>query len=280
VTIAHGVAYQMTAKETVVMKLHHKILLGMVVAASGFAQEAREGSPDLKKLVEATRAAVREETKYEGASDVLISAFGKRSDNEKTSKLLLQALESHKEYWTYIMRFNSEREAAKFNEEDRGNYYLTESYLDYIVSLPKSKLALIEAFTGLHAIPGKVTDTPWKVEKLGVSSAIEGSYQDMVGGDLTIERTGNKLKATLSIVRGPTAHTGDIEGTLTEFATNKYKLDVKNSEGKTCSLLMAKNTLNHLSVTTTSYEACQEFHGGRAQFDGTYYKVPKSWIKE
>ena len=173
------------------MKLHHKILLGMVVAASGFAQEAREGSPDLKKLVEATRAAVREETKYEGASDVLISAFGKRSDNEKTSKLLLQALESHKEYWTYIMRFNSEREAAKFNDEDRGNYYLTESYLDYIVSLPKSKLALIEAFTGLHAIPGKVTDTPWRVEKLSVSSAIEGFYQDMVGGDLTIERTGN-----------------------------------------------------------------------------------------
>jgi hypothetical protein len=67
---------------------------------------------------------------------------------------------------------------------------------------------------------------------------------------------------------------------LTEFVTNKYKLDVKNSDGKTCSLLMAKNTLNHLSVTTTTYEACQEFHGGRAQFDGTYYKVPKSWIKE
>jgi hypothetical protein len=27
------------------------------------------------------------------------------------------------------MRFNSERESSKFNEEDRGNYYLTESYL-------------------------------------------------------------------------------------------------------------------------------------------------------
>jgi uncharacterized membrane protein YcgQ (UPF0703/DUF1980 family) len=43
---------------------------------------------------------------------------------------------------------------------------------------------------------------------------------------------------------------------------------------------MTKNTLNHLSVMTTTYETCQEFHGGRAAFDGTIYKVPKSWIKE
>lgn len=262
------------------MKLHHKILLGMFVGASAFAQEVGEGSPNLKKLLEATRAAVREELKYEGASDVLVAAFAKRPDSEKWSKQLNQVLENHKEYWTYIMRFNSERESGKFKEEDRGNYYLTESYLDYIVSLPKSKLALLEAYTGLHAIPGKVTDTPWMVERLGVGSSIEGWYQDMVGGDITIERSGNKLKATVSVVRGPTAHTGDIEGTLTEFSTNKYKLDAKNSDGKTCSLLMTKNSLNHLSVSTVNHEACQEFHGARAQFDGTFYKVPKSWYKE
>ncbi len=262
------------------MKLHHKILLGMFVGASAFAQESGEGSPDLKKLLESTRAAVREEAKYEGASDVLIAAFGKRADGEKWNKILAQTLENHSSYWNYIMRFNAEREAGKLKDEDRGNYYLTPTYLDHIVNLPKSKLSLVEAFTGLHALPGKVTDTPWSVVKLDVSNSIEGWYQDMVGGDIRIERSGNKLKATLSVVRGPTAHTGDIEGTLTEYATNKYKLDAKNSDGKYCSLLMTKNSLNHLSVITSTYETCQEFHGARAQFDGTFYKVPKSWYKE
>ena len=279
-TIAHGVAYQKTAKETVGMKLHHKILLGMFVGASAFAQDGTEGSPNLKKLLEATRAAVREESKYEGASDVLIAAFAKRPDGEKWNKILAQILENHAGYWNYIMRFNAERETGKFKEEDRGNYYLTETYMDHIVNIPKSKLALVEAFTGLHAIPGKVTDTPWRVVKLDVNNSIEGWYQDMVGGDIRIERAGNKLSATLSVVRGPTAHTGDIEGTLTEYATNKYKLDAKNSDGKTCSLLITRNSLNHLSVLTSTQEACQEFHGARAQFDGTFYKVPKSWYKE
>jgi hypothetical protein len=63
------------------------------------------------------------------------------------------------------------------------------------VNIPKSKLSLIEAFTGLHAIPGKVTDTPWIVEKFDVSFAIDGFYQDMLGGDMKIERSGNKLKS-------------------------------------------------------------------------------------
>jgi hypothetical protein len=262
------------------MKLHHKVILGMFLGANAFSQESGESRPNLKKLVQATRAAVREEVKFEGASDALISEFSKKPESEKWNKLLTQALESHQSYWTYVMRFNADRDSNKFSGEDKGNYYLTETYMDHIVNLPKSKLSLIEAFTGLHAIPGKVTDTPWLVVKLDVSNSIEGWYQDLVGGDLRIERSGNKLTATLSVVRGPTAHTGDIEGSLTEFGTNKYKLDVKNSDGKICSLLMSKNSLNHLSVKTADYEACQEFHGARAQFDGTFYKVPKSWYKE
>jgi hypothetical protein len=80
----------MTAKEIVIMKLHHKILLGIVVAASDLLRETREGSPNLKKLLEASSYSCRvEEAKYEGASDVLISVFGKRSDSEKVHQIII-----------------------------------------------------------------------------------------------------------------------------------------------------------------------------------------------
>lgn len=106
----------------------------------------------------------------------------------------------------------------------------------------------------------------------GVSPGLAGTYDDGFGGTLTL-----KLKATdrydfhIEVVRGPTYHTGDVEGTI-QFSTATTTFVQRDDCGRDtpCCRLTFKRQPLHIDVAEDS---CHMLHGARAYFSGAYRKV-------
>jgi uncharacterized protein YecT (DUF1311 family) len=103
---------------------------------------------------------------------------------------------------------------------------------------------------------------------------ITGVYQDSYGGALQLEETAQGLVFSINVVRGPTTHTGGLSGVATlqgRVATYKEKVGPADDR-KPCELTFAFSDGHIAKVTgkNTGY-----YHGARADFDGTYFKVAK-----
>lgn len=98
-----------------------------------------------------------------------------------------------------------------------------------------------------------------------------GEYLDGFGGNLRIIKVSeNKFEFSMEVVRGPTAHIGEVSG---QWQT---KLNVKwrwKSEAECqdtdmeCCILEFKSSQAKIEVKEIS---CQYYHGARAYFDGVY----------
>jgi uncharacterized protein YecT (DUF1311 family) len=101
-----------------------------------------------------------------------------------------------------------------------------------------------------------------------------GVYQDSYGGALQLEETAQGLVFSLNVVRGPTTHTGGLTGVATRKGSSAiYKEKIEPPEDrKPCELTFAFTDGHIVKITGKNTEY---YHGARAYFDGTYFKVAK-----
>jgi uncharacterized protein YecT (DUF1311 family) len=103
---------------------------------------------------------------------------------------------------------------------------------------------------------------------------ITGLYQDSFGGELKLEATKDGVVFSISVVRGPTSHTGGLTGIATlKRDAAVYKEQVEAGEDrKPCELTFnfVEGHIVKLEGKNTEY-----YHGARAYFVGTYFKVAK-----
>ena len=98
----------------------------------------------------------------------------------------------------------------------------------------------------------------------------EGVWIDGYGGILSIEEGQEaSLRFTLRVVRGPTYHTGAIEGTAQcNVMSARFEIREEGVEGTTWITFLREGGGLRLIGENTQY-----FHGARAYFDGTYLRV-------
>lgn len=107
-----------------------------------------------------------------------------------------------------------------------------------------------------------------------LAKGITGVYQDSFGGALQLEQTAQGVVFSVNVVRGPTTHTGGLTGVAAlkgSVAVYKEKLE-PGEDRKPCELTFAFSDGHIVKVAGKNTEY---YHGARAYFDGTYFKVAK-----
>lgn len=101
-----------------------------------------------------------------------------------------------------------------------------------------------------------------------VNSNPAGTYRDFHGGHLTVLPGKKKFEFQMEVVRGPSSHLGNIEG-------EARWLDKKIAEFRDESdpPAVIRFTFEERGIVKVEGENTSEYHGARAYFDGTYYKV-------
>ncbi|TGL62069.1 lysozyme inhibitor LprI family protein [Leptospira sarikeiensis] len=99
-----------------------------------------------------------------------------------------------------------------------------------------------------------------------------GSYTDGFGGSLKLSREKSKkeIQFSFEVVRGPTAHIGEVTGSWTPNQEGKWTWASTpncNSEDPDCCLLQFETFPNRIEVEEIS---CSAYHGARAYFGGSY----------
>jgi hypothetical protein len=101
-------------------------------------------------------------------------------------------------------------------------------------------------------------------------AGINAVYHDEYGGELDLEKDGHGIKFRLSVVRGPTAHTGDVSGRVILRNGRGIYRDPQPLEGEQ----PAEITFQILDDRRVEIKARNDayLHGARAYFDGVYFK--------
>jgi hypothetical protein len=120
-------------------------------------------------------------------------------------------------------------------------------------SLTVTRVEFLDAFSGKNVKPG-----------------LSGEFFDYHGGTLTLTPKKQGLAFTFEVVRGPTAHLGNVEG-VAKFNTDKSQALWIDPENKECKISFVFSEGRIAEVTE---ENTDDYHGARAYFAGTYYKVP------
>jgi uncharacterized protein YecT (DUF1311 family) len=121
----------------------------------------------------------------------------------------------------------------------------------------------------------KYLEQVWVFGKIPLDPS--GSYTDGFGGSLEILRQpNNQFEFKIEVVRGPTAHIGEVSGAFTP--NNKQSWIWKsnkscNQEEEDCCLLEFKQLTGKILIKEIS---CSYFHGARAYFDGSYRYIFKN----
>lgn len=103
---------------------------------------------------------------------------------------------------------------------------------------------------------------------------ISGVYQDSLGGELRLEETKEGVAFSINVVRGPTSHTGGLTGmAMLKGGAAVYQEQLETGEDRRpCELTfnLVDGHIVELEGKNTEY-----YHGARAYFVGTYFKVAK-----
>jgi uncharacterized protein YecT (DUF1311 family) len=99
---------------------------------------------------------------------------------------------------------------------------------------------------------------------------VTGTYHDEYGGELDLEKDSKGVKFRLSVVRGPTSHTGDVSGRVVLRNGIGIYRDPQPAEGENA----AEITFHILDDRRVEIKARNDsyLHGARAYFDGIYFK--------
>jgi uncharacterized protein YecT (DUF1311 family) len=101
-------------------------------------------------------------------------------------------------------------------------------------------------------------------------AGITAVYADEYGGVLELQQDNKGVKFSLSVVRGPTSHTGDVSGRISLKGGNGIFHDPNPEEGEKPAEIRFKildNRRIEIKARNDGY-----LHGARAYFDGVYFK--------
>jgi len=101
-------------------------------------------------------------------------------------------------------------------------------------------------------------------------AGISAEYHDEYGGELDLEKDDRGIKFRLSVVRGPSAHTGDVSGRI----LLKNRSGVYRDPDPPKDEPPAEIRFNILDDRRVEIKAHNDgyLHGARAYFDGVYFK--------
>jgi uncharacterized protein YecT (DUF1311 family) len=101
-------------------------------------------------------------------------------------------------------------------------------------------------------------------------SGLTAVYDDGQGGVLQLDQDGKNLQFSISVVRGPTYHTGDISGVAKRQKDGWFYREKPPYQGDgPAELTFTPLDDRRIKVTEKKTDA---FHGARAYFAATYYK--------
>jgi uncharacterized protein YecT (DUF1311 family) len=150
---------------------------------------------------------------------------------------------------------------AAWTARTQGAGEAPESCVDYwrvMADSTRGRLKFVAVWDGANAAPGP-----------------DGTYNDGFGGTLTVSDSNAKtMRFAFEVVRGPTAHTGELEGTARRngnqatFTDADLPVDQRRAEPCVIRFVFIGN---RVEVATENTEA---YHGARAYFHGAYYKTP------
>jgi len=103
---------------------------------------------------------------------------------------------------------------------------------------------------------------------------ISGVYQDSHGGELKLEEKADFVAFQINVVRGPTSHTGGLVGlAVLRDGIAVFKETVEAGEDREpCELTFSFSKGRAVKVEGKNTD---HYHGARAYFFGTYFKVGK-----
>ncbi|MFC5458104.1 lysozyme inhibitor LprI family protein [Prosthecobacter fluviatilis] len=186
------------------------------------------------------------------------------------------------EAWAAVKRKLPEKDFNKLKEDQR-------SWVEYRDCLARSPLftgaggqddlpldapEYLEAAAGLEDersewLKGLIHE--WKDETLS------GVYSDSRGGRVEVAEEGGHLYFSISVVRGPTSHGGDISGVAVWNAPigwySDKGIDKDKSDETNLSFVLRERKLEITGANTGYYL------GARAYFDGSYVKVKTLDVK-
>jgi hypothetical protein len=107
----------------------------------------------------------------------------------------------------------------------------------------------------------------------GIPDTIAGEYSDGLGGSLVITaHEEDTYHFSLSVVRGPTAHLGEVEGDIQLTAGGEVVFVDRDCERGAAPCCRLSFTLTPRRVVLAE-ENCEYLHGLRAHFHGRYIKI-------
>lgn len=109
-----------------------------------------------------------------------------------------------------------------------------------------------------------------------------GTYTDGFGGSLKLFEDKKEIRFSFEVVRGPTAHSGEVDGVWKPNREKKWTWastpGCKEEDTDCCLLQFEVVNSNRIDVEEIS---CSYYHGARAYFGGSYrYGFPKANTSE
>lgn len=128
-------------------------------------------------------------------------------------------------------------------------------YWGRMCDLTLVRVRFLRIYSGIHAPKG-----------------LAGEYEDSYGGVLTLADSKAGLRFSIEVVRGPTAHTGEISGVARLTGNTAYfKAKADNEiEGPPAEVTLTFGE-GHIVRVETKYT--QQYGGMGAYFEGNYYKT-------
>ncbi|MGE9267302.1 MAG: lysozyme inhibitor LprI family protein [Verrucomicrobiales bacterium] len=165
-------------------------------------------------------------------------------------------LRSDQRAWIDYRDFFAEAAVAQLGEGE-GEAKREGAYWEAMAELTRGRMAILEGWKATEA------ERTWA-----------GRYRDGYGGELVLREEEGALRFEIAVVRGPTFHTGELEGKAERngFLARFSDGGAEHSDGK--KTWVDFEVLDGARVRVTGIHT-HPYHGVRAFFDGVYVRVER-----
>jgi len=199
-----------------------------------------DASGEYKRVT--TEELTRRAQKRHDAADAMLNQRYK-AVQAKLSEKKSGELKALQKQWIESRDYKAARVAREQDENAPHNL----DYWDEMHSLTVTRVEFLDAFSGKNVKPG-----------------LSGEFFDYHGGTLTLTPKQQGLAFTFEVVRGPTAHLGNVEG-VAKFKADKSQAIWTDPDNKECKISFAFSEGRIAEVTE---ENTDDYHGARAYFTG------------
>jgi len=186
-------------------------------------------------------------------ADALLNKTYKSTCDELSKEQALKLRELQRAWWQ--SRDEKAESSLSFNGIHTDKPKESVEYWQYKASLTEERREFLRVYSGR-----------------AIARGISGEYSDFSGGNLRLKETKKGITFSLTAVRGPAAHTGEISGTATRHGDGAiYTEIVAPEEGRKACEITFTFVDGHIAKVTGKNT---DYYGGAGViFDGTYFKT-------